>query len=57
MLSDTGYSTPILSNMLERLLRDATFTESKVARSPWIKPRLGGAAIDGGNAADEPTGL
>jgi hypothetical protein len=57
MLSDTGYSTPILANMLERLLRDATFTESKVARSPWIKPRLGGAAIDGGNAADEPTGL
>ena len=24
--------------------------------SPWIKPRFGGAAIDDGNAADEPSG-
>jgi len=40
------------------LVREASgfFRERAWVISPWIKPRLDGAAIDDGNAADEPSG-
>ena len=47
------------SNALQRLPFAFSLQRGPVlvnTSSPWIKPGFGGAAIDDGNAADEPSG-
>ena len=46
------------SELVKRAAERAKRREERLRaiNSPWIKPRLDGAAIDDGNAGDEPSG-
>ena len=54
--ADVAFSVGLIEHFREAETRRAVRAHLDLLSSPWIKARRDGAPMDGGNAADEPSG-